>query len=172
MKWLFRPSLLIVASAALAVVAGVLVFRGRGSESSPEPRAMREGEQEIVWLYAATNATAWERFVTAVRRAAEQLQEEHPDLEVRIDANTFPDQTTAVPELALSVRQDATRLVFRWYKLTSTQKTQDWVKALVERRPPPLAIIGGNTSDLAIELARQLRDQKTLHPDVAVPLLL
>src|SRR6267142_6635118 len=135
MKWLFRPSLLILASAALAVVAGVLVFRGRTTEAAPEAKPVREGEQEIVWLYAATNATAWERFVTAVRQAAQQLQEEHPDLEVRTDENTFPGQTTAVPELSLSVRRNATRLVFRWYKLTSTQKTHDWVKVLVERRP-------------------------------------
>src|SRR5437588_12752361 len=117
MKWLFRPSLLVLASAALAMVAAVVVLSGRVTEAWPEPRAVREGEQEIVWLYAATNATAWERFVTAVRKAAEQLQEEHPDMAVHIDANTFPGQTTAVPELALSVRQDATRLVFRWYKL-------------------------------------------------------
>src|SRR5438552_17675952 len=115
MKWLFRPSLLILASAALAVVAGVLVFRGRTTEAWPEPKAVREGEQEIVWLYAATNATAWERFVTAVRKAAEQLQGEYPGLEVRTDEKTFPGQTTAVPELSLSVGANAPRLVFRWY---------------------------------------------------------
>lgn len=172
MKWLFRPSLLVLASAALAVVAGVVVLSGRVTEAWPEPKAVREGEQEIVWLYAATNATAWERFVTAVRKAAEQLQGEYPGLDVKTDEKTFPGQTTAVPELSLSVGANATRLVFRWYKLTSTQKTQGWVQALVERKPPPLAIIGGNTSDLAIELARQLREMKRLHPDVEVPLLL
>jgi hypothetical protein len=37
-------------------------------------------------------------------------------------------------------------LVFRWYKFTGDWNTQEWVEALLERRPPPLAIIGGSSS--------------------------
>src|SRR5436190_1329205 len=64
------------------------------------------------------------------------------------------------------------RLVFRWYKLTSDWKARDWVEALLKRRPPPLAIIGGSSSDAARELAWQLRRQGAGLPETERPLLL
>jgi hypothetical protein len=59
--------------------------------------------------------------------------------------------------LAVSLKGGRKRLLFRWYKLTSDLKSQEWVQALMQRQPPPLTIMGGSSSDLAIDLATQLR---------------
>jgi hypothetical protein len=75
-----------------------------------------------------------------------------------------------VPELALAVRGGKSWLRFRWYKLTSDLKAHDWVGALMRDRPPPLAVISGSSSDLAIELAQHL--QEHCGQREAAPLLL
>lgn len=183
MKWLLRP-LVIVVLAALVVSVLVLVFRTGPILSRPEPRPVRAGEYEVAWLYAATNASSWERFVTAVRRAVEQLNEEQrgeregsgpphttPGFAVEVTAATFPPRTTDIPEVAL-VLPGGKRLVFRWYKLTSDWNTSSWVEALLHRNPPPLAIIGGSSSDGARDLAYDLNRVSAELPEAVRPLLL
>jgi hypothetical protein len=175
MNWLFRPSVLILVSLALVIGAVALVVpplweEGKGHHPTPLPVAGNEAE--IVWLYSATNAATWERFVTAVGKAAAQVKAAHPDLAIQIDDATFPRQTAAVPQLTLSLGGRAKRLVFRWYKLTRDGTGPQWVEALLRRRPAPLAIISGNSSDQAIELATSLRDQSAKNPNVVPPLLL
>jgi hypothetical protein len=156
LKWLFRPSLLLLVALALAAYAAALTYWTPSAESRPEPRPVPSGDQEIAFLYQATNGATWERFVTAVSAAGKRLRAtDFPDLIVE-DANAFPQQTAVVPEVSLRAQPGAGRLLFRWYKLTSTQKTGDWVGALLGRSPPPLAVIGGNTSDAAFELATSL----------------
>ena len=171
MRWLFRPSMLVLLSVVLAAGAAMLVLWSPPQEIRAAP--LHDNESEIVWLYPATNESAWERFVSAVSRAAEQLAAAHPELRVSIDDNTFPRHTTAHPELAVTVRGGSQRLLFRWYKLTSDQKTNQWVAALLDgSRRPPLAIIGGNSSDQAKEIALSLKDQVTRRGLATAPLLL
>jgi hypothetical protein len=173
MHWLFRPSILAVVSAGLALCASVLVLWPRASDSRAIPLPLAEGDQEIVWLYAATNAAPWERFVTSVGTAVRRLQAEHEELAISVDTrNAFPRQTTGISELALSMKGRKGRLWFRWYKLTSDLKTQNWLKALLQRRPAPLAILGGSSSDLAIELAHSLAEEVGRNSHGAAPLLL
>jgi hypothetical protein len=158
MKWLFRPSVLAFVSVVLAASAVALVLWPRALDNRALPQSIADGDREIVWLYAATNTAAWERFSSAVTLAVSRLQREHGDRGWRIDdGNAFPAHTASVPELSVSVGDKRGRLWFRWYKLTSDLKTEDWVKALVQRRPAPLAIIGGGSSDLAIALADSLQ---------------
>jgi hypothetical protein len=64
------------------------------------------------------------------------------------------------------------RLVFRWYKLTSDWKAGDWAEALARRQPPPLAVIGGNSSDTARDLAFRMQEACAGLPPEARPLLL
>jgi hypothetical protein len=143
----------------LALGAAVQVLWPRPVASRAVPLGLPQGDQEIVWLYAATNAAAWQRLVTAASNAARRLAVEAPELGLHVDEeHAFPQQTTAVPELVFSFHRTPSRLHLRWYKLTSGLKTRDWVEALAGRTPPPLAIIGGSSSDLAIELAQALRD--------------
>ncbi len=173
MKWLLRPSLLIVASAAFVVGAVAVAMRTGPALARPAPLPVAAGDREIVWLYPATNPAAWERFVAAVRRAPEALRKDLPAVRAEVDpAQAFPEHTTAVPEVALSLGPDAGRLVFRWYKLTSDWNTRDWVEALLKRAPPPLAVIGGSSSDGARDLAWQLKQAGGPLPDDARPLLL
>jgi hypothetical protein len=164
---------LIVASTAFVVGAVAVALRTGPALSRPAPLPVAGGDAEIVWLYAATNPAAWERFVAAVRRAPEALRKDHPAVRAEVDpAAAFPQQTTAVPEVALSFGPGQGRLVFRWYKLTSDWSTRDWVEALLKRAPPPLAVIGGSSSDGARDLAWQFQQAGDALPESARPLLL
>jgi hypothetical protein len=131
-----RFRLLTLALAALLLAAGLYgaarLFGGGG----PVP-AVPRGDQEVAWIHAATSGASWERFVAGVHRASRDW----PRLRVD-DRRAFLDQTTAVPEVVLGVDGTDAKLHIRWYKLTSD--------------PPPLAFIGGGTSDRAVELARAL----------------
>jgi hypothetical protein len=150
---LFRPAALVFLSAGLALVALALVLWPREGDLA-QPLPVARGDREIVWLSPATNIRDWERFVTAVRRA----RPDHLELEVD-EGKAFPGETTEVPELRVGVKGKQGRLLFRWYKLTGDLKTSDWVTALMQRDPPPLAIIGGSNSESGLELARQLKDK-------------
>jgi hypothetical protein len=169
MRRLFLPSILVVLSASLVLGAAALGLWPWAGDSLPRPQAVPAGDREVAWLYSATSASTWERFVTAAQNAAAR-----PDLGLTVDSSrAFPPQTTAVPEVALSVRGGSGRLLLRWYKLTSDWKTDKWVQALSRRQPPPLAVIGGSSSDPAIELAKCLQGQFAGSADPgSTPLLL
>jgi hypothetical protein len=78
-----------------------------------------------------------------------------------------------VPELAVALSPGGPRLVFRWYKVTSDQKTAQWVEALCDgSRQAPLAIIGGSSSDAARELAMALQEEVEARGLNTAPLLL
>ena len=157
MNWLFRPSVLVTAWVALTLGALVLLlgpaWKGvAANRALPSP--VPAGDQEVVWLNAATSAVGWERFVAAIHLLADQPE---VGLQVADDTNAFPSQTIAVPELAVTVRGGQSRIWFRWYKLTGDLDSDAWVRALSERDPPPLAIIGGGSSDRARDLALALK---------------
>ncbi len=170
MRWLLRPSLVTALSAAAVVGAFLIIwasglFPGRGGDLLA-PLPVAEDEREVAWLYAATNPTAWERFVAGVRRSAERLQAAYPGLEAHIGPEAFPKHTTVTPQVSLTFPATGRHLVFRWYKLTSDLKTRDWIEALLRRNPPPLAIIGGSSSDGARELATYLQEATTRLPEL------
>jgi hypothetical protein len=171
MRFIFRPSILIALSVAVVVGAVIVVFQRPPAQGRPMPLPVGDGEREIVWLYPATNASSWQRFVAAVRRTAQRLQRERPDIQAD-DTSAFPSQTTTVPQVSLSIADAGPRFVFRWYKLTGDWKTSDWIEALLKRRPAPLAIIGGSSSDSARELAIHLNRAAQELPAAERPLLL
>ncbi len=118
------------------------------------PLAVPTGDQEVAWIHTTTNAATWERFVTGVVRSAADV----PGLTVD-DSRAFLESTTAVPELVLSRIGHAGKLHVRWYKLQSEVNTADWVKSLAARTPAPLAVIGGGSTDRAIQLAEAMNQQ-------------
>lgn len=161
-----RMTLLILAWGVLIAAAVVFVIGpGWRSTGSTVARPVPAGDVEIVWMNAATNVVGWERFVAAIRRL-----ETDDKLKIVDENNAFPEQTTAVPELAVAVPGKPGRLWFRWYKLTGDIGTSQWVEALLQREPPPLAIIGGGSSDRARDLASDLERMRASTP--RSPLLL
>ncbi|HJZ53552.1 MAG TPA: hypothetical protein VKE74_01255, partial [Gemmataceae bacterium] len=131
----------------------------------PQPSDVPDGDQEIAWINPPTEAGTWDEFVTGVKRAEMRV----PGLVVNV-ANAFPEQTTAVPEVVLSRPPYPGKLRFRWYKSSSEATIQDWVAALARRNPAPLTVVGGWSSDRAVELATALHRQTGWHGDP--PLLL
>ena len=145
------PTLIVILLGVVVALALAKQFHSRPATPSPVPA----GDHEIAWIHTTTSPQTWERLVAAVH----QIRREFPDVKVD-DSRAFLDQTAAVPEVVLLVpgRQDKIRL--RWYKLSSEVGNQDWVNALANRNPPPLAFMGGGSSDRAIELAQALEDRK------------
>jgi hypothetical protein len=179
LKWAFRPFVLIGVSVALVGVAALIWFQSEPGPGKPQPQPVRPGEQEIVFLYPATNNAAWERFLSAMEHAASHLRKAYPGLAVVHNTNGKTGTSEeAVAEIGLSWPgpagrgSGANRLVFRWYKLTSEWSPREWIDALVARSPPPLAIIGGNNSYWGRELALQLRRAAEALPEAVRPLLL
>jgi hypothetical protein len=136
--------------AALALQAQ----RPRGELAQVAP--VTGSDQEIAWVQTATATGPWERLIAGVRYTCQA----YPELRLHYDDSAaFSDSLRALPELVIRRDGYVGALRVRWYKLTSDLGNDDWVAALARRKVPPLAIIGGATTDRAIDLARSLRQQ-------------
>jgi len=156
----------------LGLLLGVLLFasyltlRGLGflgSESPGQVKAVPAGHQEVALLMPATASEMWERLVAAVRALENDWPEVFPR-QPRLVADyerAFLSLTADVPELSLYFEdQPNARLWIRWYKLSSESTSHTWVDNLSKRSPPPLAIIGGDTSERANRLATVLQQHR------------
>jgi hypothetical protein len=123
------------------------------------------GDQEIAWLHTPTAYETWDNFLRGLKRL--ESSGIIPGLYVN-DHHAYPQRTTAVPEVVVGRRDRKGRLHIRWYKVTDAAPQSRWVELLLQRRPPPLAIIAGWSSDRAAELAEVLRDA----PEARKPVLL
>ena len=148
--------LLIVLVGAIAVVASRLPWF-RETRPAAAPRPVPSGDREIAFLHNPTAFENWDNFVWGVKRAEMAADGAPSGLEVD-DANAFPNRTTAVPEITIRKPGCAGALRVRWYKVTDEATQEAWVKALAARDPPPLAILGGWSSDRAKELADVMRE--------------
>mgnify|MGYP000369974843 CR=1 FL=1 len=149
MRRIFTFVLVVLLGVTVALVLREM-FRTRAAEPSPLPA----GDYEIAWIHTTTSPQTWERLVAAMF----QIRREFPGVEID-DSRAFLDQTASVPEVVLSAHGRPDKLRVRWYKLSSEVGNRDWVKALAERRPAPIAFMGGGSSDRAIELAEALNEQ-------------
>lgn len=143
-----------VAFLALGVPIPGLDIAVRGPRTLDVP----EGDRELAWLHTTTNTSNWERFVYGVVRAQRLV----PGLSVD-DSRAFRDSSTAVPELVLSLAGQPGKLRIRWYKLSSDSGVDYWVDTLARRDPAPLAIIGGGSTDRAVDLARAMNNHEQWH---------
>jgi hypothetical protein len=155
---------LILLLLVVAAAAGYFVVRGFALFGPPPAgvRPVPQGWQEIAYLSPATSTDSWERFVAAVAFLQAQWPKEHPDLPpLGADLeHVFPERTIDVPELSLWLGKDGPRLLVRWYKTSSEVDTAGWIEQLAARGRPPLAILGGENSDRALNTARILRDYR------------
>jgi hypothetical protein len=149
MRRLFISLLLLASIAGLAVTWQLT----RSNESGVS--AVPAGDQEFAWIQAATSISAWERFVAGVHRVSRDWTEFTVD-----DSRAFPEETTATPDLILSLKGIPGRIHIRWYKLSKGASATTWAERLARRSPSPLAVIGGGSSDRALDLARAMAAQK------------
>ncbi len=157
MKRLGWPLLILAICLPVALLALDVPLPGVSSGAArARPLAVPDGDRELAYLHTTTNAATWERLVSGIARLPSVV----PGLTVD-DAAAFQDSTTAVPELVLARAGHAGRLRIRWYKLNRDASTADWVDALAARAPAPLAVVGGGSTDRAVELARAMNGRAT-----------
>ena len=156
-EWRWPILIVLLALPVVLLLAGYRIPGFEPAAPVAKPMAVPGGDREIAWIHTTTNATTWERFVAGVVRVQLVVPEVRVD-----DTMAFLDSTTAVPELVLSHTRHAGKLRIRWYKLQNEVSAQDWVEALSRRDPAPLAVIGGGSTDRAIDLARALAAQDRL----------
>jgi hypothetical protein len=147
-----------LAIAGIVLAAGIASAWGlwRQSTTVVGPVAVPEDDVEIAWIHTTTSGATWERFVAGVH----QTKRRNPSLEID-DTRAFLDQTTAVPEVVVSKAGRTGKIRFRWYKLSGEINTREWVRKLSLRDPPPVAFMGGGSSDRAVELARAIGEVKS-----------
>ena len=157
-RWVLLVALICLPVAFLALDWRVPGF-GEGA-SVAKPRPVPDGDAEMAWLHTTTNSNTWERFVAGWVR----VQRTMPGL--RVDTSkAFLDSTTTAPELIVGMAGREARLRIRWYKLQNDISAADWVRALAARGRPPLAIIGGGSSDRAVDLARAMDAERDWNGD-------
>lgn len=142
-----RQSWLLLLTGGVALGILTIVLNARSGERLEIP----PGDCEIAWIHAATSTTAWERFVTGVCR----LRRDWSELSID-DSRAFPDSTTKVPEIVISLAGSRNRVHLRWYKLAQGVSVDQWAEARSRQMPPPVAVIGGGSSDRAADLARAM----------------
>jgi hypothetical protein len=133
----------------------------------PQPAAVPAGDQEIAWIAPGTAGLEWERFVIGAQVACERLSRQGPTWGV--DLSEAFRVGGDIPELIIN-GPGMGRIHVRWYKQTSDVSGGDWARLLAQRSPPPLAVIGGSTTDRARDLAESLASLIPSRPDP--PLLL
>jgi hypothetical protein len=153
MRWWWPVVALVVLGVSVALVASKWWRAAEAARALPVPT----GDREIAFLHVTTSGETWESFVYGMKRA-EMTAHGGPSGFRVDDSAAFPDRTTAVPEVVIARDGYAGKLRVRWYKVTNYAPTTAWVRALAERNPPPLAIVGGGSSDRARELAEAMRD--------------
>jgi hypothetical protein len=149
MRRFIMPVLVVLLGVTVAL-ALIKLFQSRSAAPPPLP----PGDYEVAWIHTTTSPQTWERLVAGMH----QIRREYPGVDVD-DSQAFPDQTAGVPEVVLTVPGRPEKFRLRWYKLSSEVGNRDWVNALAERDTPPIAFMGGASSDRAIELAQALNER-------------
>ncbi len=160
MKRLRWPLIITIVCLPVALLAYGVHMPGLTPTTYAAPMSVPTGDQEIAWFNTTTSGANWERFVSGVHRASLLT----PGMTVDDEA-AFLDQTTAVPEVVIGMEGRAGKLRIRWYKLSSDHRPTFWMKLLAQRDPAPLAIIGGGSSDRALEMAWALARQTEWNGD-------
>ena len=118
------------------------------------PARVPAGDHEIAWIHTTTNPQTWERSSPACCRPADRS----PVLKSRTRG---PSSTSRRPsEVVVSQKGGPGSSGSAGTALSSEVGNRDWVTALAAREPPPLAFMGGGTSDRAIELAVALDERE------------
>lgn len=140
-------------------VAGAAISRMewfRPPRAGADPLPVPSGDEEIAWLHNPTAFESWENFVWGAKRA--EMAGDGPDGLIVDDSSAYPTRTTDVPEVVIRRTGSDGNLRIRWYKVTNQASQEAWVNALARRERPPIAVMGGWSSDRAKELADAMRE--------------
>lgn len=143
------------------VIASYMTLRALGLIGSlglAQVKAVPAGHQELALLAPATSSDTWERLVAAVHTLEKDWQDVYPKgprLAARYD-KAFLNLTADVPEVSLRVAGFDGTLLIRWYKLSSENSASEWIENLARRTPPPVALVGGDNSERAADIAKAL----------------
>jgi hypothetical protein len=160
-RWMLAVALALTLATALYLTAqGLGLWEGA---AGARVKGLVGEEQEIAWIEPATNTDDWSQFVSGLAR----LEADWPkirgplgqlNLELGPESSlAFPQLTADVAEVAISFAEaPARKLWVRWYKISGDNPAEAWVQKLRARSRPPLAIVGGGTSDRAFALAHVL----------------
>ena len=123
-----------------------------GERSGDRPLPVPSGAKEIAWLAPATSSLDWQRMVSAMELAMGTPACAGCTLDT---SRAFPSRSSEIPECRVVLRGHS--LIWRWYRLDESLHVAD---LLLQRKPPPLAMVGGNTSDAAQALADCMSHQR------------
>ncbi|MSR30376.1 MAG: hypothetical protein EXR99_02610 [Gemmataceae bacterium] len=152
-----------------ALAAGNFLFAPRGIIL--EFPDSQESEVTVVWMFPAGDSTSWERMVSA----AKLLEKTNPGwaagLQVDAGQKAFPGQTASIPCFSMKRLNDPRKITIRWLKISSEAGYQDWIRSLMKKTRPPVAILGGANSDDARDLALALEAETRQVAESQKPLL-
>jgi hypothetical protein len=171
-RWGLIVAGLIIVGAALYQTMLWLGIWGNPHEAQVLP--LDHDDQEIALIEPATNSDDWGRIVTAVKLLERDwpiINPRSPPLRITLD-EAFPRLTAAVPEIVLSLGTTSGQLRLRWYKISGEHDAASWIAKLRARPRPPLAVIGGGSSERGVRLAVALKKSFAADPGSAAPVLL
>lgn len=158
-----RRAIFIIILLSLFLGFGWAAYQGwiyLAAPATAEVPSLAAGHQEVAWFAAATSGDSWERLVAALKSLEKDWTTVHADLPpLKVSfQDAFLDQTASVPQIALYFAGfDSAKLWIRWYKLSGETQQSQWLEKLQKRGQPPLAIIGGDSSDQALSIANELK---------------
>jgi len=124
-------------------------------------RPVPPGSRELAWIAPATSGETWERLVAALTQLERDWPTLHDGATLDIDLDrAFLALTADVPEIGIRVGGGDATLWIRWYKLSGENDSRQWIGSLQKRGTPPLAVIGGETTDRALALAEALQEMR------------
>jgi hypothetical protein len=162
LRWTLGIVLVLTLGVGLALTAQGLGLWERAP--GPHVKDLAADEQEIAWIDPATNTDVWAQLTAGLAR----LEADWPSLEgtrgqLKVDlghepGGAFPQRTADVAEVALYFAEaPRQKLWLRWYKISGDNPTDMWIDKLRARARPPVAIVGGGSSDRAFRLANLLK---------------
>lgn len=134
---------------ATILISTILVSNSQNQNSLGDmPESVPAGSHEIAWLAPSNSSVAWQRFIEAVL----YFSSSNCGQDLSIDwQDAFPSNPKSIPAIKFTWKSRA--LLWRWYR---TEDDYEIAGKLISRKPQPIAIIGGASTEAAKKLAHAI----------------